>query len=266
MDIVEQIRAADIKLDRYTTGNHKTLCPQCSHTRRNKRDPCLSVTIEQNGAVWNCHNCQWTGGAREQTDRPIVRRDRVIKRPTIQPESLRITSDVVAWFAVRGISLATLERMKIKTANVWMPGPNCEVGVIAYPYYRGGEVVNVKYRTEDKQFRQEKDAEKILYGMDAVPADAKSLIWVEGENDLLAFHEAGIFNVVSVPDGAPKQARDDVPNPEDDRKYEYVWNCNDWLKRFGAGIDRGNQPSHWPRYLHVGRLARGERCAVQGRQ
>jgi hypothetical protein len=27
-------------------GNRKTVCPKCSHTRKNKRDPCLSVKIE----------------------------------------------------------------------------------------------------------------------------------------------------------------------------------------------------------------------------
>jgi hypothetical protein len=43
-------------------GNHKLTCPKCSHTRKNKRDPCLSVTITGRQAVFFCHNCQFTGG------------------------------------------------------------------------------------------------------------------------------------------------------------------------------------------------------------
>src|SRR3546814_10685228 len=34
----------------------KQICPQCSHTRKNKRDPCLSVTTVSGGFLWNCHN------------------------------------------------------------------------------------------------------------------------------------------------------------------------------------------------------------------
>lgn len=52
-----------IRLARSTPGNHKTMCPQCSHTRRHKRDACLSIKIDDQGIVWNCHNCAWSGGA-----------------------------------------------------------------------------------------------------------------------------------------------------------------------------------------------------------
>ena len=38
-----------IKLSSVRCGNHKTQCPRCSHTRKKKRDPCLSVTIDQEG-------------------------------------------------------------------------------------------------------------------------------------------------------------------------------------------------------------------------
>jgi hypothetical protein len=36
---------------------------------------------------------------------------------------------------------------------------------IAFPYYRDGVLVNVKYRTLDKKFWQVKGAEKVLYGL-----------------------------------------------------------------------------------------------------
>ena len=49
---------------------------------------------------------------------------------------------------------------------------------------------------------------------------------MEGEMDRLAMMEAGITNVVSVPDGAPSRVRDgDIPAQEHDTKFSYLWNC-----------------------------------------
>ena len=60
---MQEIRERGINLKSYSVGDHKTTCPECSHTRRNKTDRCLSVTIESDdGVVWNCHHCGWSGG------------------------------------------------------------------------------------------------------------------------------------------------------------------------------------------------------------
>ena len=60
-----------IRLRSYAPGDHKCLCPKCSHTRKKKNDPCLSVTIgpcqlkhgalPADEAIWNCHNCEFSG-------------------------------------------------------------------------------------------------------------------------------------------------------------------------------------------------------------
>ena len=50
-----------------TSGQFKTTCPKCSHDRKKKKDPCLSVNIDEQ--VWNCHNCGWTGSV--QNRKPI---------------------------------------------------------------------------------------------------------------------------------------------------------------------------------------------------
>jgi transposase-like protein len=44
-------------------GNQKTYCPQCRGSRKskNRHDKPLSVTIDDDKAVWNCHNCNWKG-------------------------------------------------------------------------------------------------------------------------------------------------------------------------------------------------------------
>lgn len=69
----EVLSGLGIHLRNYAEGGHKVLCPKCSHTRKNKRDPCLSVTIDEKGVLYCCHNsCGFEGGEfydREAGDR-----------------------------------------------------------------------------------------------------------------------------------------------------------------------------------------------------
>src|SRR5437868_14449648 len=48
----EQLLQQGIRPKRYTSGDQKTLCPKCSHTRKDRKDPCLSLTIDGESAVW----------------------------------------------------------------------------------------------------------------------------------------------------------------------------------------------------------------------
>ena len=92
---------------------------------------------------------------------------------------------LLEYFGQRGISKETLERNQVAQEHTWMPGQAANAGpAIAFPYMRHGEVVNVKYRTMDKCFRQVKGAEKILYGLDDVVGQ-DTIIIVEGKNTLL---------------------------------------------------------------------------------
>lgn len=62
MDASDILNEAGIKLRTVRHGNQKTLCPECSHKRKSKRDPCLSVLVNDQGCCWVCKNCGWTGG------------------------------------------------------------------------------------------------------------------------------------------------------------------------------------------------------------
>jgi twinkle protein len=129
------------------------------------------------------------------------------------------------WLARRGISLETAERNGLASQRVYSPIKSGHVDALVFPYMRDGELVNIKYRGEDKSFWQVKGAEKIMFGLDDI-AGQREIIIVEGEMDKLALEEAGVKNVVSVPDGAPGKVKDGpIPAPEEDRKFEYLWNC-----------------------------------------
>ena len=110
--------------------------------------------------------------------------------PKLKPLSPRL----LQFFQERGISPEVLSRNGIMQDA----GPFARQSdpVAAFPYRRGGDIVNVKYRSLSKRFRQEKQAEKVLYGLDDV-ANAAEVIIVEGEMDKLALDQAGVRNVVS---------------------------------------------------------------------
>jgi twinkle protein len=215
-------------------GTVKTLCPKCSSSRKNKNEPCLSVTFEPNGAVYLCHHCGFTGGVTDRDPDEFRSQRRPIPPAPIKPKFVpQAPADAtIEWFAHRGISQGTLFRAGVTRVEVWMNdgGDGKIEPVIAFPYMRNGEVVNVKYRTKDKRFRQEKGAEKVFYGLDTI-GDAKEIYIVEGEIDALSLREIGFPNVLSVPDGAPKAVRDEPINPDEDVKFSYVWNCRDELSR-----------------------------------
>lgn len=229
-DLGAALQEHRIKLRSTASGDHRTVCPNCSAQRKKKTDPCLSVTIDPDGrnAVWHCWHCDFAGGTKERSETPRERTKKSYTRPAFKPKETP-DAKMLAWFEKkRGISAAVVKRNRISVARIWMPGPNREVPAIAFPYYRNGELVNVKYRDKDKHFRQEKNAEKIFYGIDDIEG-AKEIIIAEGEMDVLAFEEAGLRNVISVPDGAPSKVRDAEIKPEDDAKFEYVWNCREEL-------------------------------------
>jgi len=69
MDVGEFLSHHGIKAIR-SSGSFKTTCPKCSHTRRNKTDRCLSVTIDHEGCVVHCHHCGWAAGSKGREPEP----------------------------------------------------------------------------------------------------------------------------------------------------------------------------------------------------
>lgn len=182
-----------------TSGEVKTVCPQCSHTRKKSTYPCLNVNLDK--GVWHCWHCDWAGSLKAGEERrsnpsatPLIYR-KPVYRPTPLP------SRVVEWFAGRGISEKVLARRRISYGPVYMPQLEQEVPAIQFPYFRNGETVNVKYRDGHKFFRMVGGAERILYGLDDISGE--TLLICEGEIDAMSLEVAGYTSVVSVPDGAP---------------------------------------------------------------
>ena len=180
------------KLYNYEPGKKQTICPECSENRRKKNVPC--VTWFDDYSRGYCHHC-------ETTFFPHVEGE---KKVYIAPEWKNITklSDkAVKYFEGRGISQKSLNTMRVYSDSEWMPQFQKEVEVICFPYFRGGKLVNIKYRGAKKSFKLVLNAELIFWNIDNA---ANDVTIVEGEMDLLAFIESGVTNVVSVPNGANK--------------------------------------------------------------
>ena len=183
----------DINIKGKTSGSIKTLCPACSHTRKNKSDPCLSVNIDKGLA--NCHNCGETSV-----------RDRVVKEYKLPPQEwenhTKLSDRMVKWFRdERHISQQTLIDCKITEEEYFQPSIGKKVNNIVFNYFEGVQLVNKKYRSAKKQFTQTAGTKKILYALNDIIGQDEIYI-VEGELDKLAMWEAGIKNCVSVPNGA----------------------------------------------------------------
>ena len=43
-------------------GSNRTICPQCSKTRKKAHDRCLSVFATDGWVEWICRHCGWTDG------------------------------------------------------------------------------------------------------------------------------------------------------------------------------------------------------------
>jgi len=182
------------------TGEVDVTCPQCSAQRKKKLARCLSVNTEK--GCWLCAHCGWAGGLGDGERRfePAWRKPQ-FRRP--EPLEQKPLSTIEEWFASRGIPSAVLERNRITSAQVYMPQVEDHAWAIAFPYYRGDELINVKYRDREKNFRMEAGAERILYGLNDLASER--CVIVEGEVDKLSVEVAGIVSCVSVPDGAPAE-------------------------------------------------------------
>jgi twinkle protein len=185
----------DLSKIKGSSGEVVSLCPICSHTRKKKSDKCLGVNLD--AGLAHCCHCG-AKSKRNIEEKVFEPKEYVIPK---WKNNTNLPDKVVNWFKdERNISQKTLIDNSISYGMEWMPQTQKESGTIQFPYLAKGKVINVKYRTAQKHFKLCKDAQKILYGVDHLKGK-KVAYFVEGEIDKLSFYEAGIYNVVSCPNG-----------------------------------------------------------------
>jgi len=180
-------------------GKSQGVCPLCSHDRKpkNQKDKCASYDWER--GLGTCHNCNKT--FQLHTFNRKGKAEKVYVKPTQPEEQAAVNDKVAEWFASRGISRSTLYELGVTDGEEFMPQTGKVEHAIQFNYFVGDQLVNVKYRDGRKNFKLYKGAEKVFYNINSIVGYEYCVI-VEGEMDVLALHEAGVTNAVSVPNGA----------------------------------------------------------------
>ena len=211
--LIDQFNQHDLKV-----GATQGICPLCSHNRKPENRNAKCASYDWDRGLGTCHNCDSTfqlhtyqrkGGG----DREYVKPDYSTK--THKP----VGSKVIEWFEQRGIFKDTLEQMNVSEGPEFMPQTGKVENTIKFNYMIGDELINIKYRDGRKNFKLYKGAEKVFYNINSIVGYDTCVI-VEGEMDALAYHEAGITNVISVPNGATLNHNN----------LDYLDNCIDYFE------------------------------------
>jgi twinkle protein len=200
-------------------GKKQGICPLCSHTRQPKNQKAQCASYDWERGLGTCHNCntsfqlhtyQRKGASIKEYVRPVD--------PPVDEFNIPATK-VAEWFETRGISTQTLIDLKISEGPEYMPQTGKEENTIKFNYFVGNQLINVKYRDGRKNFKLYKGAEKVFYNINSIVGYDNCVI-TEGEMDVLALHEAGVKNAVSVPNGATLT----------NNNLDYLDNCIDYFE------------------------------------
>ena len=179
-------------------GKKQGTCPACSHNRKPKNQKAQCASYDWDRGLGTCHNCNTSFQLH------TYKRKGSAEKVYVKPEPYKFEEPgmkVEDWFKARGISKQTLDDLRVTEGPEWMPQTQKTENVIKFNYFMGNQLTNVKYRDGRKNFKLFKGAEKVFYNIDSVVGFEYCVI-VEGEMDVLALHEAGITNAISVPNGA----------------------------------------------------------------
>jgi twinkle protein len=206
-------------------SNYKAKCPF-----HEEKTPSFTVPNENN--FYKCFGCGKSGDVislvmdlnkisyqdavkkiAEKYNIEVYFKGKEYKKPVQRLE--KIDTRFIEWFEKRGISNNTLLRFNITQSFEYMFKAEKEVTAICFNYYQNNELVNIKFRAANKDFKLNGGSKLVFYNIDSIK-DEKTAYIVEGEIDCLSMHEAGIYNVVSVPNGA---------NINGQSNLEYLDNC-----------------------------------------
>jgi len=198
-------------------GATQGICPLCSSDRQPKNQKAQCASYDWERGLGTCHNCDTS--FQLHTYQRKGASERVYIRPEASDQYKEVSSNVETWFGTRGISKQTLQELQVTEGSEWMPQTSKTENTIQFNYFMGDQLINIKYRDGRKNFKLYKGAEKVFYNINSIIGYEECII-VEGEMDVLALHEAGIKNVISVPNGATLNSNN----------LDYLDNCIDYFE------------------------------------
>ena len=209
--LIDKFNQHDLK-----EGATQGVCPLCSHTRKPKNQKAQCASYDWERGLGTCHNCDTT--FQLHTYQRKGSSERVYVRPDTPANFNEVSTNVETWFGTRGISKQTLRDLQVSEGPEFMPQTGKQENTIQFNYFMGDQLINVKYRDGRKNFKLYKGAEKVFYNINSIVGYDTCVI-VEGEMDVLALHEAGVPNAISVPNGATLN----------NNNLDYLDNCIDYF-------------------------------------
>jgi twinkle protein len=257
-------------------GKHRIKCPSC-HPKRKKHNQSqreLSVEVDDKGIKYFCHHCGINGfeGAnvnlqnRQRNVKTNISRKKVeeIQRE-IELEDFKHTDKTINFLKERGISediikkhtVGKLYKFREKTAEA-----------IGFPYYdKDNNTVAVKWRSAgDEKFFSQTNSCNEFFNINSI-VEQQALIICEGEIDALTWmtvlEDNQHYGVVSVPNGAPLKVSDQKLEPDEDKKYKYIWSAREKLNAIPEIVFSGDNDEQGNALLEemAKRLGRGK-CTI----
>jgi len=212
--LIDQFNQHDLDV-----GKAQGICPLCSSDRQPKNQKAKCASYDWERGLGTCHHCDssfqlHTYQRKGSSEKTYIRPDAL---NVVDPK--QITSKVFKWFESRGISQSTLDDLMVTEGAEYMPQTGKSENTIQFNYIMGDQLINVKYRDGRKNFKLYKGAEKVFYNINSI-IGYKECVITEGEMDVLALHEAGIKNAISVPNGATLNSNN----------LDYLDNCIDYFE------------------------------------
>jgi len=212
-----------------------TLCPKCSHLRKKKNLPCLTVNNEPDNRWWKCWNCGWSGNL------DLYDKYKQVQEKSRMPGQIPdlYSREVMEYWKKRGIDYRICVKEKVFEYSMGRE----HKPIIGFPVFINLTLVNVKYL--NIRYKEDDDSPKWWqlpkeYGTRILPIGLQSLqweedkpkivIWTEGELDRLTWMSAGYKNVISEPQGAPSVKTTDF-------KEKFAYTEDPYFKSVIADVD-----------------------------
>lgn len=191
------------------------VCPYCHH-----RDRTFAINLEHgafkcfrenkcgvSGSFWQFQEDMGDEPRKLYKDNFDHKKKKEYKKPKKEIKTPK--SKIIEYLMSRKLNIETIKDFKI--------GQDKDEKTYMFPYYKNGELVNIKYRQIDsKKMWQEGNAEPVLFNRDQCNG-SDYLIITEGEIDCMTWAQMG-FKAVSVPSGV-----------DDMRWIENEW---DYIEKF----------------------------------
>ena len=195
------------------SGKEKVSCPTCQSDKNRKGD--TSIQINHAEGFGKCFRCESLTFRKEESTE-VKNKDYRLPIQTWRNHT-KLSDNMVKYIEdTRKINQNTLNALNVTEEKFYQPKKGKEVNNIVFNFFEKDVLVNKKYRDSEKNFTQSAGTRSIFYNINAVIGQSE--VWItEGEFDVLALHQIGIKNAISVPNGA---------NDNDD----YWLNSKEYLK------------------------------------